>query len=370
VQDPSGGWRKRSGRCPEDWLDERAANNAAIAAMAAHVKELEEEAAEAARRAAAERTVRALAHDWLSWLEEVWGAKPSTVKDYRFLLREPGEPFKRSSGVSPGRIMKAFGDRPADEVTPAEVSRFLRELDKEGLTPRNVNKHREVLQSIFTYGCRADTFELATNPVVGTDKRRQAPPAALDYYEVEEVEALARTCEQGGQREPRGIFDAAELEARHQEDRQDAEASGCSSTPACGSGRSSCCAGATSTSTAGCCSFAAASQPAWRDCRRVVARGWCRSRCPRPRCMLSRDSARARISRALRTMSWSTASVAGSMPQLFGAATSGGARPPACDRCVCTGCDTPPAVSSHVPPTPSSSATSWVIGSSRRPIAT
>ena len=112
--------------------------------MAAHVAELEE-AAEAARRAAAERTVRALAHDWLSWLEEVWGAKPSTVKDYSFLLREPGEPIKRGSGTSPGRIMNAFGDRPADEVTTAEVSRFPRSLDREGLTPRNVNKHREVL---------------------------------------------------------------------------------------------------------------------------------------------------------------------------------------------------------------------------------
>jgi hypothetical protein len=193
-------------------------------AMAAHVEELEEAAAEAARRAAAERTVRALAHDWLSWLEEVWGAKPSTVKDYSFLLREPGEPFKRGSGTSPGRIMNAFGDRPADEVTTAEVSRFLRALDKEGLTPRNVNKHREVLAAIFTYGCRADTFELPRNPVLGTDKRRQAPPAALDYYEVEEVEALARACEAAQHREPREIFDKGELEARRQEDRQDAEA--------------------------------------------------------------------------------------------------------------------------------------------------
>ena len=223
-QDSSGRWRKRRGRCPEDWLDERAAIEAATAAMAAHVEELEEAAAEAARRAAAERTVRALAHDWLSWLEQVWGAKPSTIKDYSFLLREPGEPFKRGAGTSPGRIMKAFGDRPADEVTTAEVSRFLRALDKEGLTPRNVNKHREVLAAIFTYGCRADTLELPRNPVLGTDKRRQAPPAALDYYEVEEVEALARVCEAGQHREPREIFDEGELDARRQEDRQDAEA--------------------------------------------------------------------------------------------------------------------------------------------------
>ena len=74
----------------------------------------------------------------MSWLEEVWVAKPSTVADYRFLLREPGERHKRGGGVSPGRIMQAFRDRPAAAVRTGEVSAFLRELDRAGLTPRNV----------------------------------------------------------------------------------------------------------------------------------------------------------------------------------------------------------------------------------------
>ena len=220
----AGGWRKRRGRCAEGWLDERSANVAAVAAMEAHAQELADEANADARAAAELKTVRALARDWLSWLSEVWGAKPSKVKDYGFLLREPGEPFKRGARVSAGRIMKAFGDRPAAEVTTAGVSQFLRSLDRDGLTPRNVNKHREVLAAMFAYGCRSDTFALPTNPVDRTDKRRQPPPAALDYYEVEEVEALARCCEQGEHRQTRNIFDAEELEARKQEDRQDAEA--------------------------------------------------------------------------------------------------------------------------------------------------
>jgi site-specific recombinase XerD len=93
--------------------------------------------------------------------------------------------------------MKAFGDRPAADVTTTEVSQFLRSLDHEGLTPRNVNKHREVLAAMFAYGSRSDTFALAANPVDRTDKRRQPSPAVLDYYEVEEVEALARRCERG-----------------------------------------------------------------------------------------------------------------------------------------------------------------------------
>ena len=222
-RDAEGDWRKRRGRCPEGWLDARGAHLAAVAAMQVQVAELEAGAEEKARAAALQVTVRALAADWLSWLEEVWGAKPSTVKDYRFLLGEPGVPFKRGAGVTAGRIMKAFGDRLAAAVTTAEVSRFLRALDREGLTPRNVNKHREVLAAMFAYGCRDDSLALTFNPVDKTDKRRQPPPAALDYYEVDEVEALAAACERGEHRSPRGAIDEAEIEARRQEDWRDAE---------------------------------------------------------------------------------------------------------------------------------------------------
>lgn len=122
--DGAGGWRKRKGRCPEGWLDERAANIEAAAAMERHALKLtagEQRARDDAQRKV---TVRELAHEWLRWLEEVYGAKPSTLSDYRFLLREPGLPHKRGAGVSHGRIMGAFGDRAAADVTTAEVSRF------------------------------------------------------------------------------------------------------------------------------------------------------------------------------------------------------------------------------------------------------
>jgi hypothetical protein len=92
---PDGRWRKRHGRCPEGWLDERSAHLAAVAAMGEHARELTRSGEEAARAAAAQKTVRMLAQQWLSWLEEVWGAKPSTVKDYGFLLREAGVAYKR-----------------------------------------------------------------------------------------------------------------------------------------------------------------------------------------------------------------------------------------------------------------------------------
>lgn len=146
------------------------------------------------------------------------------MADYEFLLREPGQPHRRGSRTSPGRIMAAFGDRRAVDVTSREVSAFLRSLDREGLSARNVNKHRQVLAAVFSYACRPDSFNLPSNPVTATDKRRETPPPALDYYEVEEVEALARCCERGLQRVARTIVDPGEVAARAAEDRQDAEA--------------------------------------------------------------------------------------------------------------------------------------------------
>lgn len=220
--DGGGGWRKRRGRCPQGWLDERAALGAAEAAMSAQVRAVTAERERAQRAGAQLTTVRTLASQWLSWLEQVRGAKPSTIRDYQTILREPGEPYKRGAGASRGLIMAAFGDVQVDEVTSRDVSRFLRSLDEMGLKPRNVNKYRQVLQAMFTYACRSDTFELPSNPVEQTDKRREPPPAALDYYEIEEVEALARVCERG-QHRPTAAVGEDERIARAAEDRQDAE---------------------------------------------------------------------------------------------------------------------------------------------------
>jgi integrase len=220
--DGSGGWRKRKGRCRDGWLDDRAAHLGAEEAMANHVATIRDAAERARLEQELELTVRALAQEWLLWLQQVRGAKPSTVRDYATLLREPGTTHKRGKGASRGRIMEAFGDMPAAAVTTRDVSRFLRSLDLEGLKPRNVNKYRQVLQAMFTYACRSDTFELPSNPVERTDKRREPQPAALDYYEVEEVEALARACE-GGQHRPTVAVSEDDAAARVAEDHQDAE---------------------------------------------------------------------------------------------------------------------------------------------------
>ena len=199
--EPDGeGWRRRRGRCPAGWLDERHATAAALAAMEEFEDELVREAKRAREAAARKPTVRELAREWLEWLAQVRGAKPSTLRDYDHLLRDPGVKYKRGDGVTAGRIMGEFGDRAYDTVTATEISAFLRRLDREDISARTVNKHRQVLSAIFSYACRADTYVLPVNPVRSTDKRREKPPAALHYYEVGEVEALAGAVARGAHR--------------------------------------------------------------------------------------------------------------------------------------------------------------------------
>jgi integrase len=227
-QGSDGGWVKRRGRTPPGWLDERSAHVAAAEKVEA-IEHEQEAAAEAARRAGIP-TVRRAAHEWLAWKRDVKGGAPSTLRENDILLREPGTRYKRGSGESKGRIMARFGDRRIDAVTTREVSAFLRELDREGLSARNVNEHRAVLHSIFAYAMKPDTYALPSNPVSGTDKRYQPPPPPLDHYEVAELEALARACERGEHRSAppsyrgrRNQLSDDELAARAAEDRQDAE---------------------------------------------------------------------------------------------------------------------------------------------------
>lgn len=225
--DGDGGWRPRRGRTPDGHFDRRSV----LVAAADLVVTVEAEIA--AERIAASTvppvTVRQLAHEWLTHLEHVEDAKPSTLRNYRSRLAEPGAKHRRGDGLSEGRLMAAFGDRPAIEVTPKEVAAWLRQLDDAGLSPRNVNQHRQILHAIYAFGMRADTHELPRNPVAGAPRRREAPPTLLDHYEMAEVEALARQCERGAHRKPpsfRGVrFEhrEAEQEFRRQENHRDAD---------------------------------------------------------------------------------------------------------------------------------------------------
>src|SRR3954451_4946880 len=151
VQDRAGGWHRRRGRVPDGWYDEKRATVRMAELVAEHADEVERQARE--DQAARDRpvTFREVAADWLDWLEHVKGARPSTIRSYRSQLVEPGTPYKRGGRKCRGRVMEAFGDRPAAEITPADVSNFPRAHDRSGVSPVTGNKGRRMLSAIFNY---------------------------------------------------------------------------------------------------------------------------------------------------------------------------------------------------------------------------
>jgi integrase len=217
------GWAKRAGRPTGDFLDLRRTTVRAEAMVREVEASLTDEARERRRRDALPLTFRGVAHEWLEDMRNVARVKPATIRDYETLLREPGAKHRRGAGQSEGRVMAAFGDLDVRAITPQQVGDFLRGLDKE-LTPRNVNKYRQVLSVIFAYACREDTHGMAGNPVATVPKRREPPPLALAFYEASEVERLAQALADGEHRKPPpNSTTTAELLERAWEDARDAD---------------------------------------------------------------------------------------------------------------------------------------------------
>jgi integrase len=222
--DGTGGWRRRRGRSPDGALTEAEAAERMLALVREHDAEqtlLERDAEERRRRGV---SFRELAAEYLRWLDDVKGAKPSTLRDHRCLLAEPGQAYRRGRGSSPGVIMAALGDRPAREVTTREVEDLLRTIAATGAAPRTVNKARQLVCAIFNYGMRPSTYALATNPAQHADRRREPDQALLAFYSPAQVEALAQALSAGAHRDTtRPAVSDDEAAARAHEDAQDAE---------------------------------------------------------------------------------------------------------------------------------------------------
>ena len=140
---------------------------------------LERNAEERRRRGV---TFRELAVEYLCWLEDIKGAKPSTLRDHRLLLAEPGSAYRRGAGASRGLVMAVLGDRPAREVTTREVEDLLRSVAATGVAPRTVNKVRQLVCAVFNYGLRPSTYALPTNPATHADRRTEPERAVLAFY--------------------------------------------------------------------------------------------------------------------------------------------------------------------------------------------
>jgi len=213
-------WDSRPGRVPEGSFDERRADVRAAELVAAYVRDRERGAAKARERDAAGPTFREVAHAYLDWLERIQGAKPATLRQHRSDLAEPGVSYRRGSGKTHGYIMAAIGDRPAAQVTGEDIEGLLGTVAATGVSPRTVNRVRDVVRAVFSFGMRSSKFRLPANPAKQTDRRRTAGPAALIFYTPDEIEALAGVLEQGEYRSAGTPRD--ELDAR--DDRRDADA--------------------------------------------------------------------------------------------------------------------------------------------------
>jgi integrase len=201
TRSATGEWVPRRGRVPNGYFDIRKATVAAAEIVERHVSGVE--ASERAEHELRERgpTFRAVAAAYLQWLEDVKGAKPSTLADHRLLLADPGTPARRGSGVLTGHIMRALGNLPAAKITTRDIEKLLDTIAATGAKPRTVNKHRAVVSAIFVYGAKGSTYGLPANPAREADKRSEPHAGRLEFYRVDEVEAIARAFEAEGRRE-------------------------------------------------------------------------------------------------------------------------------------------------------------------------
>jgi integrase len=193
--DGKGGWRPRRGRAPVGLLDERRAFRLMDEVIAEHEERLRKGSPE--RR---EALFEDAAAAWLEHLRTERRAKPSTLRNYELLLREPSGD-RRQRGA---RIMRAFEGRQLFRITIKDVRVFLADLDREDLAPRTVNIHRQVLHAIFEFARREESFGLPHNPVAGTAKRPEEGMRPVETFEPAEIHAIAAAARAGKHRRRSG----------------------------------------------------------------------------------------------------------------------------------------------------------------------
>jgi integrase len=197
----TGRWnRRRSGRVPDGSYDERGATIRAAEVVTAYVADAREQERVERERRSRGVTFRELAHEYLHWLEDVKRAKPGTLRDHGYMLREPGIAYNSRGALSVGHVMAALGDHPASKITIRDIEVLLARISATGASPRTVNKYRSVIAAAFSYACRPSTFALPANPARYADKREEPHRGALLFYTPEEVEAIARAFEDGRHR--------------------------------------------------------------------------------------------------------------------------------------------------------------------------
>jgi integrase len=215
--DGNGGHKPRRGRPRQGFYEQRTATATAAKLVNNYVEDEAERDRIVQERKLRGLTFRELAADYLRWMREVKGAKPSTLASHSYDLAEPG-PRRRGAGEARAYVMRALGDTSSAKIATKDVEELLAAVAATGVSARSVNRIRSVVSAVFSYGIRHRG--LATNPVALADKRREPKPGALVFYSPEEIEAIARTLRSGRHRDQKGRERTADEEL---EDQQDAE---------------------------------------------------------------------------------------------------------------------------------------------------
>jgi len=130
---------------------------------------------------------------FLEYQETELRVKPSTLKNNRSLLAKPTGKSKQRGA----RIMRFFSGRELFGILTADIRKFLAAMDREDISPRTVNIHRQLLHAIFEFARRPDSYGLPDNPVAATKKRPEDGTSALEPFEPSEIALIADAAKAG-----------------------------------------------------------------------------------------------------------------------------------------------------------------------------
>jgi integrase len=186
--------RSGRGRCPDEFLTERAAR--------VERERVLTEIRDAAIIEASPRvvTVKDAAEAWFAWGENEKGWKPATRRDYRSALNV----HLIGTEDAPG----PFRDVPVSQVTAALIEEWRSHALADGLPRRTAIKLLAILHGIFERARRR--YGLPSNPVADVEKLRERyRPEAYSFYSPEDVWALVRETEHPSDETPPCPQDAA-----------------------------------------------------------------------------------------------------------------------------------------------------------------
>jgi hypothetical protein len=120
---------------------------------------------------------------FLEYQETEKRVKPSTLNNNRCLHAQPtGNPKQRGA-----RIIRFFGGRELFGIPTADIRKFLAAMDREEISARTVNIHRQLLHAVFEYARREESFGLPDNPVAATSKRPEDGSKSIEPFEPSEI---------------------------------------------------------------------------------------------------------------------------------------------------------------------------------------